>query len=342
MIKWGFLGTSDIAHTMARAAKSTVYSQLYAIAGRNIEKLDIMSKSFRFKKVYNNYDELLTDPAVDVVYIALPNHLHAEWIKKAALANKAILCEKPLCYDYKQTQAALTMVDNQRVFCMEALMYRCHPFIDSLIELLQTDAIGDIQHIDAYYHADIHEVANPQGGGTILNLGCYPLSLVQLIVKKCYGEFAFNQLKFKVQGFVANKNVRRAQAILTVNNGITANISTADDLPFAWHFDVVGSSGRIRAIDNPFLPACDKNQWLLTTAEGKQKIIDVESCGDAYTYQVLMVESCFKTKVIEAKNNAPSCMDSVQIMQVLDSWRSQILKDQQVQRQNIPKKPQNA
>ena len=95
-IRWGVLGTAHIAEGQTiPGMQNTKNCELYAIAGRSLEKAKEFQNRFHLKKAYGSYDELLEDPEVEAVYIPLPNHLHKEWVLKAAAHKKHILCEKP-------------------------------------------------------------------------------------------------------------------------------------------------------------------------------------------------------------------------------------------------------
>ncbi|MEM5831468.1 MAG: Gfo/Idh/MocA family oxidoreductase, partial [Candidatus Aenigmatarchaeota archaeon] len=152
-IKWGILGAGGIAKKFACDLKFSEFGELYAVASRDIKKAEEFAKNFAASKFYGNYEELLKDKEVDVVYISLPHTYHAEWTIKAARNKKHILCEKPLAVNYAQAEAVVYEVKKQNVFLMEAFMYRCHPQIKKLIELLNAKnrTIGDVKHIQASF-----------------------------------------------------------------------------------------------------------------------------------------------------------------------------------------------
>ena len=106
-MKWGVLGTSFISGVMAEAINNDEGSELYAVAGRSQQPLDDFVANYSPAKAYSSYDDILNDEAIDIVYIALPNHVHHEYVVKAAQKGKAILCEKSLSVDMDKTQQAL-------------------------------------------------------------------------------------------------------------------------------------------------------------------------------------------------------------------------------------------
>ena len=96
-VNWGVIGTAGIAK--GQTIPGMVLAEnchLYAIAGRSLEKAEDFRNTFGFERAYGSYEELLADPKVEAVYIALPNTLHFEWVKKALESGKHVLCEKPL------------------------------------------------------------------------------------------------------------------------------------------------------------------------------------------------------------------------------------------------------
>lgn len=110
-IRWGVLGTAHIAEGQTiPGMQNTKNCELYAIAGRSLEKAKEFQNRFHFKKTYGSYDELLEDPEVEAVYIPLPNHLHKEWVLKAAAHKKHILCEKPMSGSAKDTREMIQHV----------------------------------------------------------------------------------------------------------------------------------------------------------------------------------------------------------------------------------------
>ena len=124
-VRWGVLGCSGIGKNRTIPAMlSTSNAELYAIAGRNEEKLKAYAEPFAPKKLYTDYQALLNDENVDAVYVPLPNGLHMEWVIKAAKAGKYILCEKPLAMNEEQVKKMFVAVKANHVLLEEAYAYR--------------------------------------------------------------------------------------------------------------------------------------------------------------------------------------------------------------------------
>jgi predicted dehydrogenase len=193
-LTWGILGTGRIARRFAVELPHAQWGKLVAAGSRTQAAADAFVAEFQIPRAYGSYDDLLADPKVDAIYISLPNHLHAHWAIRCAEAGKHILCEKPLTTNHPE---AMTVVETARandVFLMEAFMYRCHPQIAQLQEAIRTGAIGEVRLIQAYFsynmggHNDDIRLQNDFAGGGIMDVGCYPISIVRLIAGAARGQ----------------------------------------------------------------------------------------------------------------------------------------------------------
>jgi Predicted dehydrogenases and related proteins len=164
-------------------------TQVVAIASRDAEKAAQAAREFGFEKSYGSYEALLADPVIDAVYIPLPNHLHTEWIKKAADAGKHVLCEKPFAMNATQAAEAARYAEAKGVKVMEAFMYRFHPQWVHAKEIMRSGEIGKVQFIHtqfAFNNRDPRNIRNilETGGGSIYDIGCYACSSARFIVGK--------------------------------------------------------------------------------------------------------------------------------------------------------------
>ena len=136
---------------------------------------------------YGGYEELLADPDIEAVYIPLPNHMHLEWVRRAADAGKHILCEKPLGLNAEEVQEAIDYTQAKGVLLMEAFMYRFHPQWVAARDLVAADEIGTVQAVHAHFfyrNTNPGDIRNqPEaGGGGILDIGCYAVSSSRLLM----------------------------------------------------------------------------------------------------------------------------------------------------------------
>ena len=181
-IKWGVLGTANIARGCTipgmRLAENC---ELYAIAGRSLEKAKQFRSEFGFEKVYGSYEELLDDPAVEAVYIPLPNTLHYEWVIKAAKAGKHILCEKPLAPSAEKAEEMQNAARENGVLLMEAFAYLHSPLIAAIKAELDRGAIGEVCYLENAFITSDYDLSNIRMrretlGGSLYDLGCYCIS----------------------------------------------------------------------------------------------------------------------------------------------------------------------
>lgn len=320
-IKWGILGSSYISEVMAQAIDESQTSELVAIGSRSIDKAKQFANKFSIPTYYDDYQKLLNDQDIDAVYIGLPNHLHKEWIIQTAKAGKHILCEKPLVTSLLDAQEVLSTIQSSNVSCMEALMYRHHPFIKKLQEIILSKMIGDVKLYNATYTANIAEIANPTAGGSIRNLGCYPVSLIRLLAKS-------EPVEITGMGRVNKKNNtdNQASVILKFEDNSLAVISTSDDLKMFWQFDVYGTKGHLKVITNPWLPMRENNKILIYfNNEEIPQEINVCAEKSLYTYQIDAMAALIRK---ENKGEEISLLDSYGNTEVLETWRQQVCINQ--------------
>ena len=189
-INWGVLGTANIARGQTiPGMKMADNCNLYAVAGRNPMKAETFREQFGFQKAYGSYEDLLTDPCVDAVYIPLPNMLHYEWTKKALEHGKHVLCEKPLTPTVREAEILFRAAEANNVFLMEAFPYLHSPFIAAMKNEIESGSIGEILYIESRFIISGFELTNIRmrketNGGSMYDLGCYTTSMIQWMTGK--------------------------------------------------------------------------------------------------------------------------------------------------------------
>ena len=186
-IKWGVLGTANIARGCTIPGMLMSEScELYAVAGRSIEKAEEFRKEFGFAKAYGSYDELLDDSEVQAVYIPLPNSLHKKWVLEALKKGKNVLCEKPLGLSADEVAEMHECAKKEGVILMEAYAYLHSPYIECLKKDVESGVIGDVDYIETEfvtqgYSEDIR-LKKELGGGAMYDLGCYCTTAILSLV----------------------------------------------------------------------------------------------------------------------------------------------------------------
>jgi D-xylose 1-dehydrogenase (NADP+, D-xylono-1,5-lactone-forming) len=174
-IKWGFLGASWVASTaLVPAVADAKNATLYAVASRDPER----SQKLNPTKVHARYEDLLSDPVVDAVYISLANHLHLEWATKALNAGKHVLCEKPLATSHAEAKLMADAAKANDKLLVEAIWTRWHPRFERVVELVRNGDIGELQNIESAFtftttFSENYRLVPEMGGGSLLDVGPY-------------------------------------------------------------------------------------------------------------------------------------------------------------------------
>ena len=187
---WGILGTGFIARKMAEALPLVPQSRLYAIGSRNLHTASEFAGQYAVEKAYGSYEELARDPDVDIVYIATPHNLHYENTILCLSHGKHVLCEKPFAVNGREVRGMIEKAKETDRFLMEALWTRFLPNLIKVKEMVDEGRIGRINLLKADFGINIpfnpaHRLYNKQLiGGSLLDLGIYPLFLSLLLLGK--------------------------------------------------------------------------------------------------------------------------------------------------------------
>ncbi len=330
-LRWGILGTGTIAAKFAKDLLASKTGKLVAIGSRTPESAERFGNDFLAGTAINrhgSYDALLADPAVQAVYISTPHPFHAQWSIRAAMAGKHILCEKPLALNYAD---AMTIVEAARangVFLMEAFMYRCHPVVDRLIALLREGVIHDVRMIHANFgfqcalNYDHRLLNNALGGGGILDVGCYPVSLARLIAGVAAGKEFLDPVHVAASGVVGEKSRvdELASLILTFSNRIIASISTGIQCTLNNDIHIYGTGGSIY-IPWLWIPQPKGNKIIIRRHGKEPEEISVDASAGVYTLEADAVAAAIENQQHEPAWPAMRWADTLGNMKTLDRWR---------------------
>lgn len=191
ILRWGVLGAANFARKhLAPALMLAKNNQFAALATSSMEKAEPFKALNPSLKIHLNYDDLIADPEIDVIYIPLPNHLHVEWVKKAAAAGKHVLCEKPIAMRASEIDELIRLRDSAQVLIAEAYMIVHHPQWQLTKEKVQSGSIGELVQVDAVFSynnaADPNNIRNrPEtGGGSLRDIGVYTLGGTRFVTGK--------------------------------------------------------------------------------------------------------------------------------------------------------------
>ncbi|GHC04571.1 aldo/keto reductase [Cerasicoccus arenae] len=322
---WGVIGPGRIAHKFAKGLAETD-GVLYAAASRDVSRAQAFLDEYGGGQAYSDYQAMLDDPQVDAVYIATPHPLHAQWAIKAAKAGKHVLCEKPATLNYGEAMAVVDAAQMSGVAFLEAFMYRCHPSTAKVYELVASGAIGQVQRIRASFAFDSGEdfegrhQANSLGGGGILDVGCYPVSMCRLLAGAAHGKRFLDPIQLKGMGHLdATTGVDTwASAIMKFEGDIIGEAFTGVRAGAENDVTVYGTGGTIILRDPWF---CGGE--IILHRKGKDpETIDASSSRHLYAFEVEALVQ------IAAKGEAPGCAmtiaDTLGNMRTLDQWRAEL------------------
>ncbi|MES2459217.1 MAG: Gfo/Idh/MocA family oxidoreductase [Armatimonadota bacterium] len=245
-IRWGVLGCARVfERRMVPAFASVNGSILVAVASRSQDKADQMAAKHGVPRAYGSYEALLSDPAIDAVYIPLPNDLHCEWTLRALSAGKHVLCDKPAALSYADAMTMAAAAKRSGLRLQEGFMCRHHPQHTRLQEIVAGGEIGEPVHIHGTctYPADLSNRANirwnpDQGGGALLDVGVYPVNAARLYFRaEPIAVFALASLD-EQSGVDLHTT-----AVLEFSGGRTASIVGGFDQAFSTRLEIFGTAG---------------------------------------------------------------------------------------------------
>ncbi len=315
--RWGILATGNIARTFARAVDQSANGTLAAVGSRSEKGAADFAAAFAGSKLnlHASYTGLIEDPDVDAVYIATPHPQHAEWAIRALEAGKSVLVEKPMGLNHAECMAITTAAARLGRFAMEAYMYLLHPQTQKCLELIADGAIGDIRHIDASFGFQVpvdpasRLFAPALGGGAILDIGGYPMSIARRIANS-------EPASISAETRLSDTGVDEiAAALVKFDNGITANLTVATTLELANTVRISGTAGHI-VLDQPWLP---EEQWslLLTRGATAEKIAGTSQ--PLYVIEAEHAADHIQANALESP--AITWQESLLNNAALDAWR---------------------
>ncbi|MFH1499771.1 MAG: aldo/keto reductase [Verrucomicrobiota bacterium] len=232
-LRWGILSTGRIAAVFARGVAASQSGRVVAVGSRSLESAQTFAAAHGIVRAHGDYEALLADPEVEAVYIGTPHPQHAEWVVRAAEAGKHILCEKPMGLNHAEAMVMVQAAREHGVVLMEAFMYRCHPQTAKLVELIRAGAIGKVGLVQAAFSfkSDYDPAsrlwANAAGGGGILDVGGYTVSMARLVAGAAAGQPFLNPTAVSGAGVLHPESGVDVHAAATLKfpNDIIAQVS---------------------------------------------------------------------------------------------------------------------
>ena len=316
-IRWGFLAPGGIAQVIANDFKLNGL-HIEAVASRSLEKAQAFASKWSIPKAYGSYLELVADPNVDVIYISSVHNLHLEHALLAINAGKSVLIEKPFTLNAKQAQQIIDAATAKGVFAMEAMWTRFLPNHIRLFEILKADTIGQIRALIADHDQYLPESIAPRlhqpelGGGSIIDVGVYPISLASRV----FGPPERILASASLDGQGLDKSTAM---IFDYEGGAKALLHSSIEVAGPVRASIIGTRGRIEMhksfYENSAFEVFDNHDRVIERFEAK--II-----GRGMHYQALEVEQ--QVRAGNLVSPIMSLTETLEIMKTMDGVRAQI------------------
>jgi predicted dehydrogenase len=260
VLNWGLLSTARINQALIKPLRASKRNQLVAVASRTQESADNYAREWKIPRAYGSYEALLADPEIDVIYNPLPNHLHAEWTIKAVEAGKHVLCEKPLALSVEEVDAMRDAARKHGRVVAEAFMYRHHPQTLKVQELVKSGSLGTLKLVRGsfsfFLSREVDVRLDPaMGGGSIWDVGCYPISYTRTVL----GQNPLEVFGWQVTGPTGVDVTFVGQ--MRFQNDVLTQFDCGFVVPLRWFMEIVGSEGTL-SIPSPFKPETDEKIYL--------------------------------------------------------------------------------
>jgi D-xylose 1-dehydrogenase (NADP+, D-xylono-1,5-lactone-forming) len=272
ILNWGLLSTARINRSLIPDLRVSKRNHLLAVGSRSQASAAAFAKDWKIPRAHGSYEALLADPGIDVIYNPLPNHLHAEWTIKAVEAGKHVLCEKPLALSVEEVDAIAAAADKHGRVVAEAFMYRHHPQTLKVQELVKSGSLGTLKLLRGSFsfvltrEGDIR-LDPAMGGGSIWDVGCYPISYMRTVV----GAEPLEVFGWQVTGPTGIDDTFVGQ--LHFAKDLYGQIDSSFVIPFHAYVEIVGSEGTL-ILPEPFKPGL--NEKIFLVRDGKTETIKVK------------------------------------------------------------------
>ena len=317
IIRWGILGTGRIARDFAQGLRATPDAVLAAVGSRSSEGAQAFARQFEVPLAFGSYEELAACAEVDIIYIATPHPMHAQNAILALRGGKAVLCEKPFAMNRREAGEVVALARAKKLFLMEAMWTRFMPALAQVRRVIDSGEIGVVTQL----HADFgfsatpdpaHRVNDPAlGGGALLDLGIYPLSIACALLGRVE--------TVQAQAIMSETGVDLTTAFTMRHAGGTLSICSCSLRARAPSELVVsGTRGSVR-MHRMFHMAENVTVDLL---DGSSRSIATPWLGNGYTHEAIAAGQCLRDGLLE--HPAMTHDDTLATMGLLDTIRKQI------------------
>ncbi|CUI05887.1 Gfo/Idh/MocA family protein [Massilia antarctica] len=315
-VRWAILGTGKIARAFATALRDTPGAVLAGVASRSLEGAQAFGAEFGAAACYGSYQALADAGDIDVVYIGTPHPMHVENAMMALDGGKGVLCEKPFTMNRREAEQIVALAREKKLFLMEAMWTRFMPALAEVRRIIASGEIGSVHQVTADFgfagtQDPLHRLNNPElGGGGLLDLGIYPLSIAAALL----GPVA----DVRAMALMGETGVDiQTGFTMTHEGGGMSVCSCSLRARTPAELTVSGSLGQVR-MNTMFHRA---QSVTVTTADGA-RTIDTPYLGNGYVHEAMEVGRCLKEGLLESPGMPLD--ETLHLMGVLDTMRGQI------------------
>jgi predicted dehydrogenase len=317
VVRWGILGTGKIARAFATALRDTPGATLAAVASRSIDSARGFAAEFGSAAAYGSYQELADAPGVDLVYIATPHPMHAENALTMLHGGKGVLCEKPFTMNRREAEQVIAVAREKKLFLMEAMWTRFLPAVDEVRRVIASGEIGQVHQLIADFGFNAttdpkHRVNNPDlGGGALLDLGIYPLSIACALLGPVVSVQAQADMGPTGVDLQTSFHMKHASGAMSV---CCCSFKARTPVELA----VAGDAGNVR-MNTMFHRATSVT---VCTASGAMRTVPTPYLGNGYVHEAIEAGRCWKAGLLESPGMRHE--ETLAIMGLLDTIRAQI------------------
>ena len=313
-IRWGILGTGNIAKSFAQGLKDLPGIELEAVGSRTEKTARGFGEQFGIPKHYASYEALVDDPNIDIIYISTPHPMHVDNVILCLSAGKHVLCEKPFAINAQEARRAMELAKRQQLFLMEGMWTRFLPHIVRIRELLEEGVIGNPRALQASFgfrtnYDPKHRLFDPSlGGGALLDVGVYSIALAHM----------FFGPPSDVSGFanLAPTGVdEEAALVLRHVGGELSTLLTAIRLNTPHRATLIGVDGWIDLHPNWWSPS----NFTVNRNGEKPEFFDIETPLHGFSYEALAVSE--HLRVGELESPIMPLRDTLAIAETMDQAR---------------------
>ncbi|MEN8180864.1 MAG: Gfo/Idh/MocA family oxidoreductase [Pseudomonadota bacterium] len=315
-INWGILGPGSISTDFAQGIEAVPDAKIVAVGSRDLDRAKSFADTFNVPNAYGSYQALVADPDVDIIYIGTPHNFHKDHTLLSLNAGKHVLCEKPFAINTTEAEEMITTSRQKGLFLMEAMCSRHLPALVKVCQLIAEEAIGKIRMVQADF--GFRTVVNPEGrlfkldlgGGALLDVGIYPLSLAHMILG--------TPDRITSLANLGSTGVDEQTAfILGYDSGEIAVLSTAIRTKIPHGATIIGTDGWIRINSPWWMP-----DNLTLNSDGQEQTISCPLVGNGYNYEAVEAGDCIRAGKTES--DIMPLDETLALMKIMDQIRSQI------------------